>query len=203
MYYCGSDSYLERAQRCLEKEDPSYLFYAAYELRCFVESRQQEYLEAQKKYRKSLPARWKIGRQSAELRKIFRLEQVQKITNTFPDGFEFVSTYVPVSTTLRKSAERLGELLHSQNENLPNEKIEVLKNWLNGVYACAHECQSGNMCSPMLLDKSCGKTLGESVLVTTKENAEELKHYFQDNALFTAKVEYVDFVSEAPILPKL
>lgn len=44
---CGSEAYLDRAKDCLEEGNPRNLFYAAFELRCFVERRQQDYLEAQ------------------------------------------------------------------------------------------------------------------------------------------------------------
>lgn len=197
-YSCDSDSYLTRARVCLESGDPKYLFYAAFELRCFVESRHNEYLEAQEQYRSSLPKRWKIGKQAKELGQIFDLDKVQKITNTFEDGFAFVSRYVPVSNALRKSAERLGELLHSQQGALSETKIEEIRIWLKSLFDCSNECNSGNMLSPVLFNDLTGKSIGGVTLKLVSDEAVELVKRLKVDAKMIALVEYVDFETETP-----
>ncbi len=46
-YLVNSRNYLLRARKRLDEKTPASLFYAAFELRCGVESRMQEYLDAQ------------------------------------------------------------------------------------------------------------------------------------------------------------
>jgi hypothetical protein len=46
-YGIHSRSYLKRARQRLDEGYPESLFYAAFELRCGVESRMKEYLDAQ------------------------------------------------------------------------------------------------------------------------------------------------------------
>lgn len=195
-YYCDSRSYLERAQSCLEREDPKYHFYAAFELRCFVESRQNEYLKAQKKYRDSLPSHWKIGKQSRELQKIFKQDKIQRITNTFPDGYSFVSTYVPVSKALKNNAERLGALLHAQTDSLHDDKISEQRNWLERILNCASECQTGNMLSPVFLDRSTGTAEGEVILTANPDELQMFEERLHKGALMIANVEYLDLGSD-------
>ena len=197
-YFCDSESYLDRAKACLGKNEPQYLFYAAFELRCFVESRQHDYLEAQEKYRKSLPSRWKIGKQSAELRRIFNLDKIQKITNTFDDGLQFVGLYIPVSKSLKNNAERLGKLLHAREGSLSEQEFGETRTWLGKMLDHAGECQSGNMLSPVLYDKSTQKSIGAMTITLEHDKAHEFKHRARVGALMMAKVEYVDFETELP-----
>jgi tetratricopeptide (TPR) repeat protein len=192
-YFCDSNNYLKRAEACLEKNDPQYLFYAALELRCFIENRQNDYLEAQEKYRKSLPKRWKIGKQASELGRFFNLDKIQKITNIFEDGFQFVSLYVPVSKSLAANSVRLGELMHAQNDDLSEESLETFQSRLNNILKCAHECQSGNMLSPVLMDKSTGNSFGHVSLKLDQNDANEMKDRFQAGTKMVANVEYLEF----------
>lgn len=53
-YWVGARSYLERAKARLEDATHVSLFYAAYEIRCAVEARQDEYLKAQEQYAKNV-----------------------------------------------------------------------------------------------------------------------------------------------------
>jgi hypothetical protein len=76
-YGVNGDAYLARAKSQLERNNPEALFYAALELRCFVEARQDDYLDAQKRYARSIPKPYKIGAQGRVLDRIFDNKQIQ------------------------------------------------------------------------------------------------------------------------------
>lgn len=190
-YNIDPHSYLERASRCLEHGNTEHLFYAAFELRCFVESRQFQYLEAQKQYVDSMPRHWKVGQQSKELKKIFDIEKIQKTTNIFSDGFEFVYLYIPVSTKLKNNAEKIGELMHSQAKEVTIKDRNNIGNFLTETLSLASHCLSGNLLAPMLLNSKTGQPAGNIQLMLDNEQLQELKPRLIPNDPFVAHVEYL------------
>ena len=66
-YAVSPQEYLARARQRLISNDPSSLFYAAFELRCCVESRQADYLDALEFYRGKKAKHWKVGDTSRRL----------------------------------------------------------------------------------------------------------------------------------------
>ena len=53
-YRIHSRDYLQRARKRLDSGTPDALFHAAFELRCGIEARMQQYLEAQEHISESL-----------------------------------------------------------------------------------------------------------------------------------------------------
>ncbi|MEZ5721619.1 MAG: hypothetical protein R3D59_08040, partial [Paracoccaceae bacterium] len=136
-----------------------FLFYAAFELRCFVEQRQHELLSAQERYRRSLPKKFEIGKQHLELSRIFGRNEIQCITSTFQYGWEIEFQYVPVSVSLRKRAQRLDQYRHALPSDMDRSQLDSLRGYLETTVNMARECASGNMLSPALL--SAGGVIGD------------------------------------------
>ena len=192
IYYTSSEAYLERASELLVTDSHENLFYAAYELRCFVEERQNQYLTAQEQYRSSLPKAWKIGQQAKELKRIYSKQAAQKITIVFQDGYEFVTLYVPVSLILKSKAEKLGRLLHVPKTNLDKAELDKIAMELNEIHTQAKYCQSGNLLAPMLVDLKSNRPIGNMALEISQEEHEKLMPFMTKGTEHLLKVEYLD-----------
>ena len=70
----GTDvyAYLVRARQQLDTRSNERLFYAAFELRCAVESRLQQYLNAREDIAKRKKKGWRIAASEMELSKVFK-----------------------------------------------------------------------------------------------------------------------------------
>lgn len=194
-YSIAPDAYLERARDHLISGEAVSIFYAALELRCFVESRQDRYLEAQAEYAKSIPKRWKIGAQGKALEAIFEKDQIQQISWQSNNELVFEAHYVPLSPELRKIAERLGSLLHAQEKWIsPEDKWwNTTREELRHAYNLAWTCNKGNLLSPMLLIK--GRTLGNMMLEIESDTKDKLLANMKKGAMGVLNVDYLD---EAP-----
>jgi hypothetical protein len=114
-YSISPQGYLARARDLLLSNDPPSIFYAALELRCCVESRQADYLEALEFYRGIKIKPWQIGQTSRKLLEVWKNPKIAKLTYRFADR-EFETFFTPVKPTLARAVEKeLGSLLHAQS----------------------------------------------------------------------------------------
>jgi len=80
-YEIDSRSYLKRAEERIEDGSLHGLFYAAFELRCGIESRMQQYLDVQEHISKQKKKGWKIAKLAKNIENVFRTgDQITKIT---------------------------------------------------------------------------------------------------------------------------
>ena len=158
-YMVGPNDYLLRARARLDERAPASLFYAALELRCFVEARQDQYLDAQREYAKSIPKAWKIGAQGKALKAIFRNDQIQHL-HWSNDQATFDAYHVPVAEELRNGGERLSDFLHAQDKWYRAGDLWWAKTRAQvvGVYRLAWACAQGSLISPVFLKN--GHTIG-------------------------------------------
>ena len=191
MYDADSGSYLARAKKCFEREEPEFLFYTALELRCYIETRQNEYLWAAERYRKSWPKRWNIGQQNSELRKIYAKEQIQRIIQRFEDGYELFMEFVPVTTALKLRGEKLGSLLHSQDKKLVKNQLDVIRSDLEMTFGECEICNAGNLMCPALISND-GKLIGPVELIVPWETLEHIKARLGAGTKVTLDVSYLD-----------
>jgi hypothetical protein len=116
VYGIHARDYLARARSRLDEKTPEGLFYAAFELRCGVESRLQQYLEAHEETQRHGKRGWRIPELANDLAKHFdtgdKVIRVVAIDATATVVISFL--YTPVTQPLRSAAGRLGGLLHSQ-----------------------------------------------------------------------------------------
>lgn len=158
-YDASARGHLKRAKDCLLNPDVAYLFYAALNLRFCVEERQDEYVQAQKRYMKSVPRAHKIGHQSAALKRIFNCDSIGQFKVEFQDIVEpVVLHFTPVTAELKTAAQRLGDILHVR-ESAPAQtdpwwtetRAELVR-----VYRLAWIACQGEMLCPMIRDKNGG-----------------------------------------------
>lgn len=159
-YGISAGAYLTRAKQRLDEQTPDALFYAAFELRCFVEARQDDYLDAQKEYARSIPKAHRIGAQGKALDRIFDNRSIQSFRFAVTGGEFFQGYHVPVSLKLRRESEWLGNLLHAQMKwRAPEDEWwAAIRQRLVDLYRLAWTCAQGNMPSPAFIVN--GNTIG-------------------------------------------
>jgi hypothetical protein len=186
-YSVSSRAYLARANRRLKEQTLESLFYAALELRCCVETRQEEYATALD-FLKTKVKPWKIGDTAMTLERVFDSKKLAHITVAFYDSREFYLYYTPVPETLYRGTERLGTLLH---------RMEVFKAdtdpfWtmaraeLQNIYRGAWLACQGTLLTPPFFEQplKVENPSGDLAEWLIKAGKEQLK--------VTMRVEYLD-----------
>ena len=123
-YGISSRDYLDRAKDCLANDEPRALFYAAFEIRCGVEARMQEYLEVQRHISKKKRQGWQVAKLARNIEDAFRLGEKDAVIRVRdPESSEvlFEARYTPVRKSLQNKAEKLGNFLHSVKKHLPSD----------------------------------------------------------------------------------
>jgi hypothetical protein len=152
-YGISARAYLARAKQKLLEHTNESLFYAAFELRCCVESRQEEYATGIEFIKKKIKP-WKIGETARRLEQLFDSNKIAKVTVSIPNADIFVLYHTPVSQRLYKASEKLGDLLHCMKEFKPDNNPFWSQTWhqVAAVYRDAwYSCQ-GQLITPPLRD---------------------------------------------------
>lgn len=190
-YGINATAYLARAKSRLQENTAEALFYAAFELRCFVEARQDDYLDAQKEYARSIPKAYKIGAQGKALERIFDSKEIQSFVFAVEDGETFQGYHVPVGRKLRNEAEWLGNLLHAQMRwrALEDPWWGTTRDRLLAIYRLAWTCAQGNLPSPLFMTN--GKTIGNVRVYGTAEELASLQKALPAGAKGLMQVNYL------------
>jgi len=159
-YPITPQDYLARARDRLLSNDPANLFYAALELRCCVESRQGDYLDALEYFRGHKIRPWQVGQTSRKLLTVWDDPKIAKLTYKFPDK-EFETFFTPVMPALVRAVEKeLGALLHAQTKFRKASEgwWESTKNRLIEIYREAWVACRGEHMAPPLWNFQSGET---------------------------------------------
>jgi hypothetical protein len=116
IYRIGARDYLERARVQLDKGTPEALFYTAFELRCGIEQRMRDYLEAWAHVSEKKKRGWKIPDLGRSIDQTFKIgDKIARFTISTRDKKKVygVFYYTPVSEDLKAMAGRLGNYLHA------------------------------------------------------------------------------------------
>lgn len=189
-YGIGSHAYMQRASERLAERSREALFYAALELRCAVEARQDEYLEAQKEYVRSIPKAWRIKDQGIELDRVFDNKLIQHLVLRVP-GHDTLEVYhVPVSDVLRKEAARLKDFLHAQSKVYSDDDDwwKKTRQRLCRVYTGIWNCCQGHLLSPVILRR--GEMTGR-MLMEVPDNQPHLARTLPAGANLIVTVDYL------------
>ena len=202
-YDIGSAGYLDRAAARLREGMPESLFYAALELRCYVEARQDEYLATQTDYVKSVPPAWKIGKQWKALEGVMKGPQIQHLHFTYDDGFQFDAHYVPVTSKLRNAAERLSNLIHAQQSyRSPDDQWwQVTRSDVVATFREAWVCAQGRLLSPALISEH--RPIGSISFAFRKDSPDDMAIYeaMAANGVVTVQVNYLEAPPSSWISP--
>lgn len=118
-YRIHSRDYLQRAKELRAAGETDRVFHAAFELRCSVEARLQEYLEVREDVSNRLKSGWEIPKMAKGLERIFEYgDQIAEFAFFIgeTDEVDYRLFYTPVTKRLQEIAGRLGNYLHAQRK---------------------------------------------------------------------------------------
>lgn len=114
-YGVGPRSYLARAREALQSGTQAGLFHAAFELRCCIEARQAEYVEALAEYEDTKIRPWNLAQTGKRIKNKSYNSTITMMRFEFSDGTTFTTYHTPVTDQLIAFAKRtLHPLLHCQ-----------------------------------------------------------------------------------------
>ena len=196
-YYPVTHDYLKRAREQLDSKSMSGIFYAAFELRCGIESRMFRYLEARENITKLKRKGWRIARMNAQIEGTFKTRGKICVI-TFQDQRvklpinEF--KYIPISRKLKTMAEKLGNYLHAQTFYRKHDDAwwDETRNYMEIVYDELAYVASGTlMGAPLMNPKNNAFHLEIEFPREAQENLQIVKDAFLENTQLNVKVEYV------------
>jgi hypothetical protein len=175
-YPIAARAYLERAKRRLMENTNEAIFYAAFELRCCVEARQEEYATALE-FIKTKIKPWKIGETARLLEEVFESARIARVTMTMDQCETFVFYYTPVPEALYKSTERIGDLLHCMRQFKPDDDPfwASTRDQLSKIYEEAWFSCQGKLLTPPLWDHPFKVEEPTERLIKLMSGAEENK----------------------------
>jgi len=192
--------HLQRARDQLDRDKHDGLFYAAFELRCGVESRIQDYLNARDDIAKKKKKGWKVAIAGKELDKAFtdglRIVELVIISQTTGEAVPFFHT--PVGPELRAAIGSLGNLLHAQKETIPSGSPwwGVTREFLESTFRMAGTLAQGTLLAPLLQSPT-----GQILMRAYYHNDNPIASAFHDGSPFIkgAKIEArVAYYNEMP-----
>jgi hypothetical protein len=201
-YGTHSSDYLVRARQRLDEGSVESLFYAAFELRCGIEARLQQYEEALVNITKIKRAGWKIPKLAKNLEKVFRTgDRIARVDfcDSATEKVRCSLYYTPVNKNLRAMASQIGNLLHFPKEYRPPESRwwNEARDFLESVYKELLKANRGTLLGVPLLDPVTHKVHLEMEL----EQGENVEN--QVNAIGTigerllVTVHYLDDLPES------
>jgi hypothetical protein len=144
-------AYLVRAREQLDTNAQRNLFYAAFELRCAIESRLQQYLDAREDIAKHKKKGWRLAASHMELGKIFKdgrtIVELQLSANTVEEVRLF---YTPVTKDMISAGDRLGDLLHHHKEALDHRDDwwKTTRTFLENTFSDIEFAAAGTLLAP-------------------------------------------------------
>ncbi|NOZ11253.1 MAG: hypothetical protein GXP09_09480 [Gammaproteobacteria bacterium] len=161
-YRISSRDYLRRAGECLAEGSSKFLFYAAFELRCGIEARMNEYLEVWEHISKKKKKGWRIAEMGRNVEKAFKTgNKIVRWAVHDKSTNELIVClyYTPVTSALKKSGEKLGNYLHS----MKRYKVHTDQFWLRfrndleSAYEKLAIANTGTLLGPPLMKSGTGQ----------------------------------------------
>jgi hypothetical protein len=154
-YNCGSRDYLARARILLDENTQQALFYAAFELRCGIEARLQEYLEVQEHLSEKRKEGWRIAELSKNLKRAFddgdKIVEIGITDNR--SGRTATLYYTPVRASLKKNGQQLGNYLYPMKKHKSAGDVwwKHFRELLESTYQGLNLATTGTLLGPPLL----------------------------------------------------
>jgi hypothetical protein len=160
-YSTHARDYLARARLRLDEQSPEGLFYAAFELRCGIESRLQQYIEAQRGNATRKKQGWRIVKLAKDLERHFKTgDKLIRLVMRESDSQPFyVLMYTPVTAQFRKMGEKLGNLMHAPVQYHPpdNPWWKETRDGLEAVWVELKKATRGNLMGAPLWNRKTGQ----------------------------------------------
>lgn len=200
-YSINSKAYLNRARKWLDENTKEGLFYAAFELRCGIESRLLQYWEANKHIHQMKKAGWEIPKIARDLEKAFiRRDKIARIDVLDSAGRELrISLYfTPVTKDLEALGGKIGNLMHCPKQFRTSDDPwwDQTREFLEQVYAELEKANKGTLLGVPVLQR---KTNSVHLEMETKsgENIEDLQRKLGElGERILIEVHYLDDLPE-------
>lgn len=156
-YKISAKAYLERAKSKLNSGLLEDLFYCAFNLRCGIEARMQEYLDPHEHIPKAKKKNWQLGNLSKACEQYFATnQQIQKVVMTAPNGKQNVFYYIPLSKELISCGNKLGNYMHNLKEykGIESSYWRDFKKLLEETYEKLDFCCKGSLLGAGIVDSS-------------------------------------------------
>jgi len=203
-YKISSRDYLERARLRLDDGGFDSLFYAALELRCGIEARMQEYLEAQKSVSKKLKKGWQITKLRKGLEEAFNNhEKIIQIKFFKPEEKPPFLTlfYTPITPKLQKQGEKLGNYLHSMKKIKKSSDVywENLRRELEIIYIELKKANYGTLLGPPMINKKTQVVDLNQEFPGPRETAVRVIEEIKKKMIIGSKIKfYVEYLTKLP-----
>lgn len=200
-YSIDSKAYLNRARKQLDENTKEGLFYAAFELRCGIESRLLQYWEANRSIHQLKKAGWEIPKIARDLEKAFiRRDKIARIDVLDSAGIEHrISLYfTPVTKDLEALGGKIGNLMHCPElfRTSDDPWWDQTREFLEQVYAELEKANKGTLLGVPVLQR---KTNSVHLEIETKpgESIEDLQSKLGGlGERVLIKVNYLDDLPE-------
>lgn len=193
-YSVSANAYLLRAKAALMSGKPESLFYAAFELRCCVETRQAEYAVALTAYKDMKIKPWNIGDIGRKIRKASSADRISLMRYDFGE-LKLESYHTPVPDELVRFAEReLGPLLHCQSEYRQSDDEwwdDIREKLLMGYRMAWLACRGDSMTPPLWNPKT--KKVHPVTMQMSDENSPLLQKLpTLPGTIFNVEIRYLE-----------
>jgi hypothetical protein len=199
-YGVSAKAYLLRAKYNLNCGTPAALFYAAFELRCCVETRQADYAEALLGFDASKVQQWKVGETRKRIEKIVAGKLISHFLIEFDDGVQFNIFHTPIPQSLSDFVEkRSGDLLHSRKEyrSLDDQWWSITREDIVSAYRSAWLACQGNALVPPLWNPNSKKTHPLKVVSSAQGDREMLERL--SNSVGQSMNIRISYLEHAPL----
>jgi len=196
-YRMHSRDYLTRARKLLDEGCFESLFYAAFELRCGIESRLQQYEEALANTAKIKRAGWRIPKVAKNIERVFRTgDKIARVNvcDATTESVRLSFYYTPVNKDLRAMAGQLGNLLHFPQEYRAPENPwwNEIRTFLELVYKKLLKANKGTLLCVPLLNPETGQVHFETEL----KRGEKIEDQLPIGKRYLVTVDYLDDLPE-------
>jgi len=204
-YRIHSRDYMRRARICLDEDNPQSMFYAAFELRCGIEARMQQYLEAQNHISSKMKRGWQIAQLGKNIEKTFRTgDKIIEFAIHDRDAKILLDVlyYTPVNSKLKKMGERLGNYLHVMKEHHDEDDRwwATSRRFLEDVYVELQKANVGTLLGVPLINRRT-KSVDMSIEPAEGEDSETLlRRIGVPGTQIMVRVSYLDELPSS--LPK-
>ncbi|CAK2782332.1 Terminase [Vibrio crassostreae] len=188
-YGITSRDYLQRAKTLRAKNDIASLFYAVFELRCGIEVRMKEYLDAQRHISEKKKKGWKIAELARNIEDTFRLGEKKAIIQIVDASTQvpiLFASYTPVRKKAHKVAQKLGNYMHCAKQYYSdnNPHWDHVRGLVDEGIAELQFSTSGNLLGPPMKHPKTGE------VQMSLENNQEKHGYLQSSPDIFFRVDY-------------
>ncbi|MDG7041562.1 MAG: hypothetical protein JRN22_00725 [Nitrososphaerota archaeon] len=178
-YSISSKAYLDRARKQLDENTKEGLFYAAFELRCGIESRLLQYWDANQHIHEMKKSGWEIPKIARDLEKAFiRKDKVARfdVLDSTSGEVRISLYFTPVTKDLEALGGKIGNLMHCPKvfRDSDDPWWDETRELLEQAYAQLKKANKGMLLGVPVLQRETNKIHLE-MEVRPGENIEDLQ----------------------------